>query len=76
MLGQIANNDVAAAREAGMDSSSRRLGQGAALGAVTAGMMSVIALSLPAMVVLRKVRKVPLLVAVAAIVGRDILLVG
>ena len=39
-------------------------------------MMSVIALSLPEMVILRKVLKVPLLLAFAGIVGCGILLVG
>ncbi|MFU2208973.1 permease [Solidesulfovibrio sp. C21] len=52
------------------------LAKGAALGTVLAFMMSVIALSLPEMVILRKVLKVPLLVAFAAIVGCGILLVG
>jgi|GEM_PF-4706726 len=52
------------------------LARGAALGTVPAFMMSVLALSLPEMVILRKVLKVPLLVAFAAIVGCGILLVG
>ena len=52
------------------------LGKGAALGTVLAFMMSVIALSLPEMVILRKVLKVPLLLAFAGIVGLGILIVG
>lgn len=52
------------------------LAKGAALGTVLAFMMSVIALSLPEMVILRKVLKVPLLLAFAGIVGCGILLVG
>jgi uncharacterized membrane protein YraQ (UPF0718 family) len=52
------------------------LAKGAALGTVLAFMMSVIALSLPEMVILRKVIKVPLLLAFAGIVGCGILLVG
>ena len=44
--------------------------------AAIAIMMSVIALSLPEMVILRKVLKVPLLLAFAGIVGCGILLVG
>jgi len=52
------------------------LSKGAALGTVLAFMMAVIALSLPEMVILRKVLKVPLLLAFAGIVGLGILLVG
>lgn len=52
------------------------LGKGAALGTVLAFMMSVIALSLPEMIILRKVLKVRLIVAFASIVGAGILLVG
>ncbi|WP_300155945.1 permease [Solidesulfovibrio sp.] len=52
------------------------LAKGAALGTVLAFMMAVIALSLPEMVILRKVLKVPLLLAFAGIVGCGILLVG
>lgn len=52
------------------------LAKGAALGTVLAFMMSVIALSLPEMVILRKVLKVPLLLIFAGIVGCGILLVG
>ena len=52
------------------------LGKGAALGTVLAFMMSVIALSLPEMVILRKVLK-PMLIAVfVSVVGGGILLVG
>jgi uncharacterized membrane protein YraQ (UPF0718 family) len=52
------------------------LSKGAALGTVLAFMMAVIALSLPEMVILRKVLKVPLLLAFAGIVGLGILIVG
>jgi uncharacterized membrane protein YraQ (UPF0718 family) len=52
------------------------LGKGAALGTVLAFMMSVIALSLPEMVILRKVLRVRLIVVFVAIVGTGILLVG
>ena len=52
------------------------LSKGAALGTVLAFMMAVIALSLPEMVILRKVLKPPLLLAFAGIVGCGILLVG
>jgi uncharacterized membrane protein YraQ (UPF0718 family) len=52
------------------------LGKGAALGTVLAFMMSVIGLSLPEMVILRKVLKVPLIVAFAGVVGLGILIVG
>jgi len=52
------------------------LAKGAALGTVLAFMMAVIALSLPEMIILRKVLKVPLLLAFAGIVGCGILLVG
>ncbi|KHK03969.1 permease [Desulfovibrio sp. TomC] len=52
------------------------LSKGAALGTVLAFMMAVIALSLPEMVILRKVLKVPLLLIFAGIVGLGILLVG
>jgi uncharacterized protein len=52
------------------------LGKGAALGTVLAFMMSVIGLSLPEMVILRKVLKVPLIATFAAVVGLGILLVG
>jgi uncharacterized protein len=52
------------------------LGKGAALGTVLAFMMSVIGLSFPEMVILRKVLKVPLLVVFAAVVGLGIMIVG
>ena len=52
------------------------LAKGAALGTVLAFMMSVIALSLPEMVILRKVLKLRLIVTFAAVVASGILLVG
>jgi uncharacterized protein len=52
------------------------LGKGAALGTVLAFMMSVIGLSLPEMVILRKVLKLPLIVTFAGVVGLGILAVG
>jgi uncharacterized membrane protein YraQ (UPF0718 family) len=52
------------------------LGKGAALGTVLAFMMSVIALSLPEMVILRKVLKPTMIVVFASVVGSGILLVG
>jgi uncharacterized membrane protein YraQ (UPF0718 family) len=52
------------------------LGKGAALGTVLAFMMSVIALSLPEMVILRKVLKLPLIATFAGIVAAGILVVG
>lgn len=52
------------------------LGKGAALGTVLAFMMSVIGLSFPEMVILRKVLKVPLLVVFASVVGLGIIIVG
>ena len=52
------------------------LEKGAALGTVLAFMMAVTALSLPEMVILRKVLKVPLIVTFASVVGVGILLVG
>ncbi len=52
------------------------LGKGAALGTVLAFMMSVIALSLPEMVILRKVLKPRLIGAFITVVGCGILLVG
>ena len=52
------------------------LGKGAALGTVLAFMMSVIALSLPEMVILRKVLKLPLILTFAAVVACGILIVG
>jgi uncharacterized membrane protein YraQ (UPF0718 family) len=52
------------------------LAKGAALGTVLAFMMSVIALSLPEMIILRKVLKVRLIATVVAVVASGILLVG
>jgi uncharacterized membrane protein YraQ (UPF0718 family) len=52
------------------------LAKGAALGTVLAFMMSVIALSLPEMIILRKVLKVRLIAAFAGIVAAGIVLVG
>jgi uncharacterized membrane protein YraQ (UPF0718 family) len=52
------------------------LGKGAALGTVLAFMMSVIALSLPEMIILRKVLRPPLIAAFAGVVATGILLVG
>ena len=52
------------------------LEKGAALGTVLAFMMSVIALSLPEMIILRKVLKVRLILVFAGVVGTGIMLVG
>jgi uncharacterized protein len=52
------------------------LGKGAALGTVLAFMMAVIGLSLPEMVILRKVLKIPLILTFAGVVGLGILVVG
>jgi len=52
------------------------LGKGAALGTVLAFMMSVIALSLPEMVILRKVLKPRLIAVFIGVVGAGIMLVG
>jgi len=52
------------------------LAKGAALGTVLAFMMSVIALSLPEMIILRKVLKVRLIATFMAVVATGILLVG
>ena len=52
------------------------LGKGAALGTVLAFMMSVIALSLPEMVILRKVLKPTMITVFITVVGSGILLVG
>jgi hypothetical protein len=52
------------------------LGKGAALGTALAFMMSVIGLSLPEMVILRKVLRPPLIAAFAGVVALGILLVG
>lgn len=52
------------------------LGKGAALGTALAFMMSVIGLSLPEMIILRKVLKTRLIVTFAGVVGTGILIVG
>lgn len=52
------------------------LGKGAALGTVLAFMMSVIALSVPEMIILRKVLKMRLIAAFIMVVGTGILLIG
>jgi len=52
------------------------LGKGAALGTVLAFMMSVIALSLPEMIILRKVLKPQLIAAFVGVVATGILIVG
>jgi len=52
------------------------LGKGAALGTVLAFMMSVIALSLPEMIILRKVLKPRLIGVFLAVVGLGIILIG
>ena len=52
------------------------LAKGAALGTVLAFMMSVIALSLPEMVILRKVLKWRLIATFVAVVATGILIVG
>ena len=52
------------------------LGKGAALGTVLAFMMSVIALSLPEMIILRKVLSLKLIAMLVAVVGTGILGVG
>ncbi len=52
------------------------LGKGAALGTVLAFMMSVIALSLPEMVILRKVLKIQMILVFISVVGCGILFTG
>lgn len=52
------------------------LEKGAALGTSLAFMMSVIALSLPEMIILKKVLKLPLIASFVAVVGIGIMLVG
>lgn len=52
------------------------LAKGAALGTVLAFMMAVVALSLPEMLILRRVLKLPLIASFAAVVACGILLVG
>ena len=55
---------------------SALLGKGAALGTALAFMMSVVALSLPEMIILRRVLKPRLLVIFAAVVATSILITG
>jgi len=50
--------------------------KGASLGTALAFMMSVIALSLPEMIILRKVLKLPLILTFVAVVGCGIMAVG
>jgi uncharacterized membrane protein YraQ (UPF0718 family) len=52
------------------------LAKGAALGTVLAFMMSVIALSLPELIILRKVLKLRLIATFVAVVASGILMVG
>jgi len=52
------------------------LGKGAALGTVLAFMMSVIALSLPEMIILRKILKPPLIAVFVLVVGSGIVFTG
>jgi uncharacterized membrane protein YraQ (UPF0718 family) len=52
------------------------LGKGASLGTALAFMMSVIGLSLPEMIILKKVLKIQLIAAFAGIVGTGIIIVG
>lgn len=52
------------------------LEKGAALGTSLAFMMSVIALSLPEMIILKKVLKIPLILTFIAVVGVGIMMVG
>jgi uncharacterized membrane protein YraQ (UPF0718 family) len=52
------------------------LGKGAALGTVLAFMMAVIALSLPELIILRKVLKPRLIATFVGVVASGILLVG
>ncbi len=52
------------------------LGKGAALGTVLAFMMAVIALSLPEMIILRKVLKPPLIAVFIVVVGSGIIFTG
>jgi hypothetical protein len=52
------------------------LGKGAALGTVLAFMMAVIALSLPEMIILRKVLKPPLIAVFIGVVGMGIIFTG
>lgn len=52
------------------------IGKGASLGTALAFMMSVIALSLPELIILKKVLKLPLILTFVGIVGSGIILVG
>ncbi|MDR3631617.1 MAG: permease [Desulfocapsaceae bacterium] len=52
------------------------LGKGAALGTVLAFMMSVIALSLPGIIILRRVLKLRLIATFVGVVGLGIIFVG
>ena len=52
------------------------LEKGASLGTVLAFMMSVIGLSLPEIIILKKVLKLPLIFAFVGIVGSGIIIVG
>ncbi len=52
------------------------LEKGASLGTVLAFMMSVIGLSLPELIILRKVLKLPLIITFVSVVGAGIILVG
>ena len=52
------------------------LEKGASLGTVLAFMMSVIGLSLPELIILRKVLKIPLIITFVSIVGTGIIVVG
>jgi uncharacterized protein len=52
------------------------LGKGAALGTVLAFMMSVIALSMPEMIILRKILKPPLIAVFIVVVGSGIIFTG
>ena len=55
---------------------SALIGKGAALGTSLAFMMAVIGLSLPEMIILRKVPKLPLIFTFIGAVGTGILMVG
>lgn len=55
---------------------SALIGKGAALGTALAFMMSVIGLSLPEMIILRKVLKLPLIFTFIGVVGTGIIIVG
>ncbi|MFH1121203.1 MAG: permease [Bacteroidota bacterium] len=55
---------------------SALIGKGAALGTALAFMMAVIGLSLPEMIILRKVLKLPLIFTFIGVVGTGILVVG